>query len=198
MGQQPYINRLLEKGKWLRRLRSLDSLVRLFGLEGGDRTLHTMADQFNIYTASDQIYLRVLDLLAKAYIDVPEQPMFTIDGPVANSITVTLNQFNGMSEESVCHFLLDGTRRQVRYCELVEVFDTVKSGFHHPEGMVIIYGDGVQQGPITGEITNLDLPPTILTLLGLPVPSDLTGRTLPEVLGKGLPWQQVRLQDRAH
>jgi predicted AlkP superfamily phosphohydrolase/phosphomutase len=56
------------------------------------------------------------------------------------------------------------------------------SGCHRREGILMAYGPGIKQGEmLTGaEIT--DLAPTILHLAGVPVPSEMDGRVLVEML----------------
>jgi len=44
----------------------------------------------------------------------------------------------------------------------------------------MIYGKGIQRGGHIASCNNLDIAPTILTLLGLPVPVEMTGRVLGE------------------
>jgi predicted AlkP superfamily phosphohydrolase/phosphomutase len=44
------------------------------------------------------------------------------------------------------------------------------------DGVIFARGAGVLQGPIRGELSVLDITPTILTLLGLPVGEDMDGR----------------------
>jgi predicted AlkP superfamily phosphohydrolase/phosphomutase len=48
---------------------------------------------------------------------------------------------------------------------------------HAPAGLYLIAGDGVQGGP-GEERSLLDIAPTLLTLLGEPVPSDMEGRSI--------------------
>lgn len=55
-----------------------------------------------------------------------------------------------------------------------EVFRQVNYN-HHPEGIVIIYGDEVDSKWI-GKIAAVDIAPTILNYLGLPVPNDTDGK----------------------
>ncbi len=48
---------------------------------------------------------------------------------------------------------------------------------HAPNGLYLIAGDGLDRGP--GEERNLvDIAPTLLSLLGEPVPGDMEGRSL--------------------
>jgi arylsulfatase A-like enzyme len=46
--------------------------------------------------------------------------------------------------------------------------------------MMMLYGSGIRPGEPIGECTNLDIAPTLLTLVGLPVPEEMKGRVLRE------------------
>ena len=56
-----------------------------------------------------------------------------------------------------------------------------QSGMHHLEGIFIAAGGPILRG-VRCEATVLDLLPTVLALLGLPVPEDVPGRVLEEIL----------------
>jgi arylsulfatase A-like enzyme len=44
----------------------------------------------------------------------------------------------------------------------------------------MLYGPGVRRGGRISDCTNLDIAPTLLTILGLPVPEEMKGRVLSE------------------
>ncbi len=56
-----------------------------------------------------------------------------------------------------------------------------KSGDHRDDGLVIVAGPGINPGRVEGSRL-LDLAPTILHYLGLPVPEDMDGRVLEQLL----------------
>ena len=57
-----------------------------------------------------------------------------------------------------------------------------KQGYHDQAGVLIMAGPGVRAGASIGECSTLDIAPTLLTLLGLPIPPYMTGRVLEEAL----------------
>jgi predicted AlkP superfamily phosphohydrolase/phosphomutase len=61
------------------------------------------------------------------------------------------------------------------------------SGTHRdaPDGVVLIAGDGIRAGAETRRASILDITPTILYLMGLPVARDMEGRVLTEILEDG-------------
>ncbi len=60
--------------------------------------------------------------------------------------------------------------------------EVAKSGIHHPKGVLIMHGPDVSPGVRVDECSNLDLAPTLLSLLGQPVPRLMPGRVLHEAL----------------
>lgn len=189
MGQKPFISPL-KKGKRIGQLRSLERLVEIIGAEGQVRTLPTMSDQFNLYADDRPTMTRVSERLRAAYVDSPERPMFNVD-TLENSLTVTLKHYDETHEDSRCYFphanghpngdaVHDPGREAFRYEDLVYGTGMVKAGCHDPRGVLMIYGAGVEPGARIGECDNLDIAPTLLTLLGLPVPAEMSGRVLTE------------------
>jgi predicted AlkP superfamily phosphohydrolase/phosphomutase len=61
-------------------------------------------------------------------------------------------------------------------------FFTGKSGSHRDNGIFLAEGPGVQAGVTLGGANIIDVAPTILHLLGVPVPEDMDGGTLVDML----------------
>jgi predicted AlkP superfamily phosphohydrolase/phosphomutase len=57
------------------------------------------------------------------------------------------------------------------------------TGDHRMEGVFIAAGPTIRAGAVPRNATLLDIAPTILHLLGVPVPGDMDGRVLAEVIG---------------
>jgi hypothetical protein len=175
MGQQPFISEL-RRGKYIAQMRSLDRLLEIIGVRDRARALNTMSDQFNIYADTPETLREVTGALEAAYIDTPAQPMFNLQ-TLDNSLTVTLRHYDEVTEDSRCYFPLSGVE-SYRFEDLVYTTGLVKSGFHHPRGVLLLYGPGIRRGGHIESCDNLDLAPTLLTLLDLPVPTEMTGRVL--------------------
>jgi predicted AlkP superfamily phosphohydrolase/phosphomutase len=64
-----------------------------------------------------------------------------------------------------------------------------EEGTHRHDGVLLMNGDSVAPAAVDFRPTLIDIAPTILHLLGLPVPTDMDGRVLEEVLGFARPVQ---------
>ena len=178
MGQKPYISSL-RNGKPISQLRSLDRLLEIVGLNGRLRALSTMSDQFNLYPENAKTSAEAAKILESAYIDEPGRAMFEIHH-LNDCLTVNLKFYDKTREESVCVFPHRDTDKTFLYSDLVHGTGLVKSGCHDPKGMMILYGPGIRQGHQIAESNNLDIAPTMLTLMGIPVPEEMKGRALSE------------------
>lgn len=54
-------------------------------------------------------------------------------------------------------------------------------GSHRKEGIFLIYGPHIRQGTCHTKINIIDIAPTILYLMGLPIPEDMDGRVITEL-----------------
>lgn len=178
MGQKPFISPL-KKGKRIGQPRSLERLTEILSVQERVKTLMTMSGQFNIYPDSGATREVVLSNLQAAYIDSPERPMFYIDA-VEDTLTVNLRHYDETSDESRCYFPHRGQDVSYRFEDLVYNTGMVKSGCHDQKGIMMMYGPGIAPGEQIGECNNLDIAPTLLTMLGLPVPAEMKGRVLRE------------------
>jgi hypothetical protein len=180
MGQKPFISPL-KKGKRIGQLRSLERLVDILDAPKEQvRALSTMSDQFNLYPDTHDTKELLVKRLRAAYIDRPERPMFSVE-TVDDSITVTLKHYDETAEDSRCTFPHRTENDSFRFEDLVYGTGMVKSGCHDPVGMMMLYGPGIRPGARVLESNNLDIAPTLLALLGVPVPSSMKGRVLEEL-----------------
>lgn len=69
--------------------------------------------------------------------------------------------------------------------QIIEAMQRGISGTHRMDGVFMAYGNAVRPGAQVKEAHIVDLAPTILYLMGLPVPDHMDGRVLSEVLADG-------------
>jgi len=182
MGQQPFLNlRKYKGGKKIRQMKSLPRLLRILGVHGQVEAVSMMSDQFNIYAESEPALDTVYRLLKSAFVEVENgrMPMFFLQRN-GGSICVSLMPDEVITASSECRFPDAPGSPSYVYEDLVQLTGQVKSGCHHPEGILIIYGPGIRRGGRIEECNNLDLAPTMLTLMGIPLPDEMQGRVLTE------------------
>jgi predicted AlkP superfamily phosphohydrolase/phosphomutase len=61
-----------------------------------------------------------------------------------------------------------------------------RSGTHRLDGLLLLWGPGVRRGTQVEGATIVDVAPTVLALLGVPIPADMDGRVLSAALEGGL------------
>jgi predicted AlkP superfamily phosphohydrolase/phosphomutase len=61
-------------------------------------------------------------------------------------------------------------------------YDTRMSGVHHPDGVAVFSGPGVQAGARVEQGSVLDVVPTLLALLGRPIGRDMDGQPLTQMI----------------
>ena len=169
----------MKNGKPISQVRSLDRLMEIVGMNGRVRALSTMSDQFNLYPDSPAASAEATRILESAYVDRPDRPMFVVHH-LGDDLTVNLKFHEETGEQSRCFFPHRKTDGEFPYSDLVYDTGLMKSGCHDPKGMLMLYGPGIVAGGRIAEANNLDIAPTLLTLLGLPVPEEMKGRVLSE------------------
>jgi hypothetical protein len=182
MGQKPFISED-RNGRAVTQIRSLDRLLKILGVEHNARALATMSDQFNLYPDTPATRDFITGALKSAYVDTPDKPMFYFY-TVEDTITVNLRPYLETTETSRCYFPHLRRDNSFPYDEFVYNTGHVKSGCHDPRGMLIFYGSGVRQDTYIAGCNNLDIAPTLLTLLGLEVPTEMCGRVLADAFSE--------------
>jgi hypothetical protein len=182
LGQQPYIADEFKEGRSIIRLRSIQQIVRLCGLEGHCETFSVMAPQWNLKVPDPTRRAAAVKILEGSWYRTPEVNLFALD-TVGDTICFNVSQKNlnrQLDQTAPCVIPgADGFRCTLG--ELCAVEDeTPKEGWHERAGVVVMQGPGIRRGGQLADCTNLDLAPTMLHLLGLPIPSYMKGRVLEE------------------
>ena len=176
MGQKPFISDL-KAGKSIGQLRSIEKLIEIIKLQNKVKTLSTMSDQFNIYADDPEVLSTAKSALSTAYVEHTQRPIFYVcelDG----FLTLNLRPYDDLEPDSECYFPHIDSAPLIRYEDLVYLTGQNKSGCHDPKGMLIFFGSGIRSGQELAELNNLDVAPTLLTLLGVPVPVEMKGKII--------------------
>lgn len=182
MGQKPFQS-ALKGGKQIAQWRSLDALLGLLGVRSTARAISTMSDEFVIYAQPDAARDRILGMLQASYIDTPDQKTFVCDA-VDGAVRVNLKVYEvgRIKPTSTVHFPTAPGAPTRQYDEVIYNTGHLKSGCHDERGIIIFYGAGIPRGVELAQYDNLNVAPTLLSLLGLPIPSEMRAEPIREIV----------------
>jgi hypothetical protein len=183
LGQQPYVSEDFPGGRQVVRVKDIEALLEVCGVAGHAVATSMMAPQWNVRIADAARRAHAERVLRGAWVSTPGVPLFALE-TVGDTICLNIAQksLKAFDPEAICAFPEAGDRR-FRLGDFGSAQDaTPKQGCHDRVGVVMLRGPGVRRGAEIGECSNLDLAPTVLRLLGLPVPSHMRGRVLEEAL----------------
>jgi hypothetical protein len=183
LGAQPFVDDAFPDGRTIVRIRDIQQIVELCGVADCCTPISMMAPQWN-FTIKDATKRAQADrVLRTAYYRTPETKLFALD-MVGDTINFNLSQkgLRLLDLDAPCVFP-EANGHSMRLGELCATGDaTPKEGYHDRIGVLLMRGPGIRRGARLNDCTNLDIAPTILHLLGLPVPSHMSGRVLHEAL----------------
>ncbi|MDQ3331566.1 MAG: alkaline phosphatase family protein [Planctomycetota bacterium] len=183
LGQKPYVTEDFKEGRTIVRVRDVNQIVDLCGVSGHCTPIMMMAPQWNLEIKDAKKRAQAERVLKSAWYRTPETRLFAYE-LVGDTINFNFFQknMNPLDLEATCGFPEAGGKT-FKLRELAATADsTPKEGVHDPEGVLIVRGAGVRHGAQIEACTNLDIAPTILYLLGLPIPAHMRGRVLTEAL----------------
>jgi predicted AlkP superfamily phosphohydrolase/phosphomutase len=183
MGQQPYVHDLYPEGKLAVRFRDVSKILAIVGARGVTEVVPTMLPQYNVTIPDAAERVRVRDLLRAGRCQGGAHPDAIHVEETGDILTLTPR---GLPSREGVHYTFPGAPfTKPEGYDLDELFacdaPTPKEGMHHPRGMVIFHGPGIRQGLQLENVSPLDLLPTMLGLLDVPVPRSLPGRVLSEI-----------------
>ena len=185
LGQQPYVVEEFRDGRSVIRIQNVGRLLELLGVDGKCRPYSVMAPQWNIEFESSEVQRQAVNGFRRAYFKTPDQPLFSCH-EVGNTICVNVMQKLPRPIDWDADCVFPETGHTIKMRELCAEKDaTPKQGYHDPAGLLVMSGPGVKAGVSIGECSTLDIAPTLLTLLGLPIPQYMKGRVLEEALDAG-------------
>jgi len=137
----------------------------------------------------------ILDLMSKVRVRELSAPLLDViedhTGEIGLKIHNRIHLYGDDVDLNTLH--IDYLDESGPFLDLVQPdYDKRASGVHHPDGIAIFYGPGVRPGGRVAQASVLDVTPTLLALLGMPIGRDMDGRVLteaivPEFLAKNPP-----------
>jgi hypothetical protein len=126
----------------------------------------------------------ITELLQTAYIPEIDMPMFKVEEDSIGSLTVKLKGWHVFERRDLGQLTVVWPGGQCAFTDMVQPeYDLKRSGVHHLDGILVLKGPGIvpRSKPLP-EASILDVTPTLLALLGLPVGEDMDGHVLREAI----------------
>jgi predicted AlkP superfamily phosphohydrolase/phosphomutase len=186
MGQQPYVSEKYQKGKIIVRIKDIEKLLTVVGRSGIEKVVPTMVPQWNLTVpdADKRHQLKAQFGGITRSSGGAREPGFSVS-EVGDCLTITPFGLAQAASDVTYTFPETPERPQVAY-PLEQLFatdaPTVKQGMHHIDGLLSFFGAGIKRGEKLPQCTNLDVAPTLLSLMGIPVPPAMEGRVLSEAM----------------
>lgn len=188
MGQQPFVSERYKDGKIVVRFKSIDRIVELLGKQGIVEVVPTMVPQWNLKIPDHQRRAEAKSALESSYRLVQGQREAAIAVEETEGMLTITPLGLSVETDDVKYFFPACSQARSEGYGIHELFavdtPTVKQGMHHPDGILAFYGADIGKGVDLGRCTNLDVAPTILSMMGIEHPSDLRGRVLSEAWGQ--------------
>lgn len=189
MGQKPYVSEEFRAGRHPVRFKDVRRVLELVGAEGVEAVLPVMAPQWNVVITDDDKRRRTKAALERCerHWKGRVSAAFSVT-EVDGSLTVTPAGLSSDPDDSIRYYFprMPGERRDgYAFAELFAADQpTPKQGMHDPPGVLMFWGAQIVSGKSLGEVQNIDIAPTLLTLLGIEPPELMKGRVLREAWGE--------------
>jgi hypothetical protein len=180
ISQQPYLAYEEKGGRQVYRPSNFDALVRFAGVTGPFRVAPVMAHQFHVYLEND-------DAASEAE---RQLKALNVNGRQALAVVRT-----GLQIFSGCHIydnllttqLLSAEGgRTTKFFDLFYKIDGLKSGMHHPDGMLWIREPGRDHSHHSEKVPLSAVAPTLLDLLGIEKPASMKDQSIRRAKKPGL------------
>jgi hypothetical protein len=178
LGQQPCLTYESTGGKSFYKPESYADLLRFAGIDSNSCSAEpVMSEEFHLRFASDALAKDAIERLKP--ITVLGRPVLNLrqDGASVMAGCGVYSELPPDAEVKVAGAKATAFRR------LFYFVDTKKSGMHHPDGIFWVALPGARSVvlPEPRRANLVDAAPTLLKILGLPKPKEMSGRALVEV-----------------
>ena len=172
LSQQPCLIYEESGGKILYRPRSFDDFLKFAGVQGPYEVEPVMAEQFHVHFKSEAAAEAAALTLASLKVD-GERAAFSIrDG---SSVFCGSSLFQELPKEAA---LVNAAGKSARFFELFYRIEGMKSGMHHPDGMLWVRTPAKEHRVHGEKVELVSLMPTVLNLFGAEAPANVKGKPL--------------------
>jgi hypothetical protein len=165
LSQQPFLKHESQGGQKFYRLHDVERFFREWGIAYAEVS-PTMTNQYLVRFDGKAQSERARAQLAAFTMDNGQRTIDILDAD-NDGLYFGCGLHGTVAKDAQVTDAISG--KQVRFGDMLYVIDALKSGCHHPQGVLWIGGGG---GREHGEVSILDVYPTLLDLLGVPQPAD--------------------------
>jgi predicted AlkP superfamily phosphohydrolase/phosphomutase len=174
-----------DKSKFKGRVRGKELLQLLDLSEHASYVNHRSWIIVKLSQSSNGRRAEILDHMRQVRVRELEAPLLNVSenhtGEIAIKVYNGIHLYSNRNDLDTLH--VDYMGHTCPFLDLVRPeYDTRTSGVHHPDGIALFAGPGVRAGGTIQESSVLDVVPTLLALLGMPVGRDMDGRVLTEAI----------------
>ncbi len=174
LSQQPCLTYEESGGKVIYRPNDFDAFVRMVGIPKPSEVTPVMAEEFHLDFSSEELAREAESRLRELRYEGDEALNIVREG---TDLLCGCQVWTDVSADAVLQ--LDGSKT-VPFFDAFYKIDTVKSGMHHPEGMLWIRRPGGPRAEASGKVPLTAIAPTILAMYGLEPPDYMRGAMLAE------------------
>ena len=174
LSQQPCLIYEDIGGKTFYRARTFEPLLEFAGIKGCQKVEPVMSEEFHLRFGTE----------AEAEVAAERLRSLRVDGRQAMQVEKReANVFSGcIIYSQLAHdAVLEGGPggRSTPFFRLFYQVESLKSGMHHPDGILWMRVPGGRPSTHREKVSLRDVPPTLLALFGIEKPSYMTGKVLP-------------------
>jgi hypothetical protein len=181
LSQQPCLIYEDQGGKVLHRPANIARLMQFAGVTEPHTSAPLMAEVFNLQFQNDVDAARVQAKLRAIKVDDRPAMLVHRDG----ALVTTKCQIHEPVAPAARLVSGEGARA-VPFFDLFYQIEDIRSGMHHPDGMLWIRTPGQAHRRYEEKVPLASVAPTLLQLMGLPAPSHMKAPPLPRVLGEAV------------
>lgn len=174
LSQQPCLVYEDIGGKTFYRPRSFQPLIDFCGITDCQRVEPVMSEQFHLRFETEAAAKAAAERLQRLRVDGnPAMRVEVRETNVFSGCTI----FSSLDKDA----MLEGgqSSASIPFFKIFYQVESLKSGMHHPDGILWISIPGEAPKTHTSKVPLRDVAPTILSLLGIEKPSYMGGRSLP-------------------
>ena len=186
MGQQAYVSEKYDQGKIVVRIKNIDALLDVVGRSGIDEIVPTMVPQWNLLVPDARRRASIKHQIegVRRIVAGTSEAGFSVT-ETGHVLTITpIGLARKVPGIEYVFPAADGRPESSHAMDELFAMDTptVKQGMHHINGVLAFYGKSIKRGTNLPPCTNLDVAPTLLSMMGLGLPPVMEGRVLHEAM----------------